>query len=160
MSNGPLFQGMLKLNFSCTYSYVEGTAQCTVCITQLFKEFRRISLTSTAFYFKFIKFHRFLGFFLALKLSGHIVKCLVFNMVAGNNYPWPQSKFISRVPPCLSPLRNWDPPLACGKGDGGPQFGRLETKPSTLSTLCPRPRLGKLILKTQLVRTSEPTRLG
>jgi hypothetical protein len=53
-----------------------------------------------------------------------------------------------RVPQCLSPRANWHPPpplaqareprgdtLSCGWGGWGSQIGRLEKKPSTLSTL-------------------------
>ncbi len=76
----------------------------------------------------------------------------------------PQSTYIPRVPLCLSLRPNWDYPtpspasecvtpppppepkeegntLACGwrgGGEGRSQFGRLEKKPSTLSTLCAR----------------------
>ncbi len=69
----------------------------------------------------------------------------------------PQSTDIPRVPQCLSPRPNWDPPpplpqasvspgtkggggtLPCEwGGGGGGQFGRLEKKSSTLSTLCSR----------------------
>jgi hypothetical protein len=60
-------------------------------------------------------------------------------------------KHIPRVPQCLSPRPNWDLPLSrkrvypprnlkgthlpVGKWGGGSQFGRLEKKPSTLSSL-------------------------
>ncbi len=67
----------------------------------------------------------------------------------------PQNTYIPRVPQCLSPCWNWDPPLPPAsecvptpelkgggghtrlrvKGWGSPNFGRLEKKPSTLSTL-------------------------
>ncbi len=68
----------------------------------------------------------------------------------------PQSTYIPRVPQCKSPRRYWDfpptpsltgervpppPPqlkggtLACGWGNRGSQFGRLEKKPRILSTL-------------------------
>jgi hypothetical protein len=70
------------------------------------------------------------------------------------------TSYVPRVPQFLSPRPNGDPPphapplpqasvfppppfnqrgrntLACGRGDGGSQFGRLEKTPSTLSTLC------------------------
>jgi hypothetical protein len=81
-----------------------------------------------------------------------------------------QSTYINREVQCLSPRLNWDPPtpsppasvfspppgtkgggdtLACGWGGGGSQFGRLERKPSTLSTLwCTRK---KIILHKVLV---------
>jgi hypothetical protein len=48
-------------------------------------------------------------------------------------------------PPPLSPASvtpldpNWGSILACGKGGVGSQFGRLEKKPGTLSTLCSAP---------------------
>ncbi len=61
------------------------------------------------------------------------------------------AKYIPRVPQCLSPRPNWDPPSPASesaprnqRGGGhtrlrvrgwGSQFGRLKNKPSTLSTL-------------------------
>ncbi len=61
---------------------------------------------------------------------------------------------VPRVPQCLSPRQNWDPPIPllqasvypyetkggvkhspAGEGVGASQCGRLEKKPSTLSTL-------------------------
>jgi hypothetical protein len=68
--------------------------------------------------------------------------------------------YMSRVPHCLSTRPNWDSPTPsppsesvlppgakrggthspAGEGVGECQFGRLEKKPSTLSTLCVTPR--------------------
>ncbi len=45
---------------------------------------------------------------------------------------------IPRVPESLSPRPNWDPPpplSPAGEGVGESQYGRLEKKPSFMSTL-------------------------
>ncbi len=61
---------------------------------------------------------------------------LIFN----KNHFHPNSKFTGPIAIWIKishPEPKGGDTLACGGGGGGSQFGRLEKKPSTLSTLCP-----------------------
>ncbi len=94
-----------------------------------------------------------------LLLTGKIIWVSSLKKAIGKITLQPQRDYtIPRVPLCLSPHPNWvrPPPLpqasvpppepkgggathAFGWGGGRAQFGRLERKPGTLSTLCLQP---------------------